>query len=69
MEEDKLMFDIEKIKGLFKTETGKAYFWSGLGANGADIAAFIAKQNDGTTLEMLMEKIKMHLLMLDFHLT
>lgn len=30
MEEVKLMFDIEKIKGLFKTEPGKAYFLSGL---------------------------------------
>ena len=52
------MFDIEKVKNVFKTEPNKAYFWSGLGADGAEIAANTAKQNGGTTLEMLMEENK-----------
>lgn len=50
------MFNISKVKALFITEKNKAYFWSGLGKDGAKIAEEIARSNGGTTLEMLMEK-------------
>ena len=39
------MFDIEKVIDLFKTEPNSAFFWSGLGANGAEQAAAVAKAN------------------------
>ncbi len=42
----------------FETEKDEAYFWSGLGKDGAERAAEIAKQNGGTTLEMKMEQHK-----------
>ena len=34
-----------------KTPPNKAYFWSGMGEDGAEIAANIAKKNGGVTLE------------------
>ena len=49
------MFDLESVKELFKTEPNIAFFWSGLGKNGAEIAKEVAKSNGGVTLEMLME--------------
>jgi RHS repeat-associated protein len=43
---------------LLKTEPGEAFFWSGRtnGIGGADIAEKIARSENGTTLEMLIEK-------------
>jgi hypothetical protein len=32
------MFNINKVRDLFKTEPNTAYFWSGLGENGSEIA-------------------------------
>jgi hypothetical protein len=55
------MFDLEKVKNLLKTGPNTAYFWSGLGEEGATIAENIAKKNDGTTLEMIMKKYKQEL--------
>lgn len=52
------MFDVNKCYGSFATEPDTAYFWSGLGPNGADIAANIAQDNNGITLEQLMERNK-----------
>ncbi len=52
------MFDLDKCYDSFATRPNKAYFWSGLGKNGQDIAADIARENGGVTLEMLMEKNK-----------
>lgn len=52
------MLDINKCYDCFSTEPDSAYFWSGLGENGQDIASQIAQENNGTTLEMLMEKNK-----------
>ena len=52
------MFDINKCYDCFATEPNSAYFWSGLGENGQDIAAQIAQENGGTTLEMMMDKNK-----------
>lgn len=49
------MFDLDSVKELFKTEPKTAFFWSGLGENGAEIAKETAKANGGVTLEMLME--------------
>ena len=49
------MFDIEKIRELLKTESNTAYFWSGLGVDGATIAADVARNNGGVTLEIIME--------------
>ena len=40
--------------GSFATAPNSAYFWSGLGRNGDTIAANIAGQNGGITLETLM---------------
>ena len=50
------MFSIDKCYDSLATEPNTAYFWSGLGPNGADIAQAIAQANGGTTLEMLMNK-------------
>ena len=52
------MFDIEKIRELLKTESNTAYFWSGLGVDGATIAADVARNNGGVTLEIIMENNK-----------
>ena len=62
------MFDFAAIKDLFKTAPNKAYFWSGWGKDGSKIAEEVAKANGGTTLEMLMEKIKMPSLMQAFRM-
>ena len=56
------MFDLESVKELFKTEPNTAFFWSGLGKNGAEIAKEVAKSNGGVTLEMLMEQNKQKLI-------
>lgn len=56
------MFDLESVKELFKTESNTAFFWSGLGKNGAEIAKEVAKSNGGVTLEMLMEQNKQKLI-------
>ena len=56
------MFDLESVKELFKTEPNIAFFWSGLGKNGAEIAKEVAKSNGGVTLEMLMEQNKQKLI-------
>ena len=56
------MFDLESVKELFKTEPNTAFFWSGLGENGAEIAKETAKANGGVTLEMLMEQNKQKLI-------
>lgn len=58
MEKKNKMFDVEKVKELFRTIVDQAYFWSGLGKDGATIAEKIAREKGGTTLEMLMEKNK-----------
>ena len=60
------MFDINKCYDCFATEPNSAYFWSGLGENGQDIAAQIADENGGTTLEMLMDKNKDELISAGF---
>lgn len=60
------MFDINKCYDCFATEPNSAYFWSGLGENGQDIAAHIAQENGGTTLEMLMDKNKDELISAGF---
>ncbi len=52
------MFNIDNCYDSFASEPNSAYFWSGLGQNGADKAAEIAQENGGTTLEMLMEQNK-----------
>jgi murein DD-endopeptidase MepM/ murein hydrolase activator NlpD len=52
------MFDLALCYHLFKTNPNTAYFWSGLGSKGKYIAESIARQNNGTTLEMLMETHK-----------
>lgn len=52
------MFDIEKIRGLLKTESNTSYFGSGLGANDATIAADVAHSNGGVNLEIIMENNK-----------
>lgn len=52
------MFDINSCYDSFATEPNSAYFWSGLGTQGADIAADIAANNNGVTLEMVMEQNK-----------
>ena len=56
------MFDLDSVKELFKTEPNTAFFWSGLGENGAEIAKEVARSNGGVTLEMLMEKNKQQLI-------
>ena len=56
------MFDLESVKELFKTEPNTAFFWSGLGKNGAEIAKEVTKSNGGVTLEMLMEQNKQKLI-------
>ena len=56
------MFDLESVKELFKTEPNTAFFWSGLGKNGAEIAKEVAKSYGGVTLEMLMEQNKQKLI-------
>ena len=56
------MFDLESVKELFKTEPNTAFFWSGLGKNGAEIAKEVAKSNGEVTLEMLMEQNKQKLI-------
>ena len=56
------MFDLDSVKELFKTEPNTAFFWSGLGENGAEIAKETAKANGGVTLEMLMEQNKQQLI-------
>ena len=56
------MFDLESVKELFKAEPNTAFFWSGLGKNGAEIAKEVAKSNGGVTLEMLMEQNKQKLI-------
>ena len=56
------MFDLDSVKELFKTEPNTAFFWSGLGENGAEIAKETAKANGGVTLEMLMEQNKQKLI-------
>ena len=38
------------------TEPNTAYFWSGMGEDGAGIAASIAKKNNGATLEMTIDR-------------
>ena len=58
------MFDLDSVKELFKTEPNTAFFWSGLGENGAEIAKETAKANGGVTLE-----ISRNLLMLAFLIT
>ncbi len=60
------MFDIDQCYDAFRPEKDRAYFWSGLGPNGQDIAAEIANENKGTTLEMLMEAHKDDLLKAGF---
>ena len=60
------MFDINKCYDYFATEPNSAYFWSGLGENGQDIAAQVAQKNGGTTLEMLMGKNKDELISAGF---
>ena len=60
------MFDINKCYDCFATEPNSAYFWSGLGENGQDIAAQVAYENGGTTLEMLMDKNKDELISAGF---
>ncbi|MBQ3133570.1 MAG: hypothetical protein IJC17_04785 [Clostridia bacterium] len=52
------MFDIDSCYSCFATEPNSAYFWSGLGEKGEDIAANIAKENNGVTLETLMREHK-----------
>ncbi len=44
-----------------KTEANKAYFWSGLGEVGAEIAASIAKENGGVTLETTIAEQKVNI--------
>lgn len=56
------MFDIDSVRESFKTEPNTAFFWSGLGKNGAEIAKETAKANGGVTLEMLMEQNKQKLI-------
>ena len=56
------MFDLDSVRELFKTEPNTAFFWSGLGENGAEIAKETAKANGGVTLEMLMEQNKQKLI-------
>ncbi len=51
-----IMLDINNCYDCFATEPNSAYFWSGLGENGQDIAAQIAQENGGTTMEMLMDR-------------
>lgn len=60
------MFDLNQCYSSLATEPDAAYFWSGLGPHGADIAAEIAQANGGTTLEMLMEKNKENLISAGF---
>lgn len=60
------MFNINKCYDCFSTEPNSAYFWSGLGENGQDIAAQVARENGGTTLEMLMDKSKEELISAGF---
>ncbi|MBQ7969078.1 MAG: hypothetical protein IJ292_04580 [Clostridia bacterium] len=52
------MFDLDRCYDSFATSPNEAYFWSGLGKNGQSVAADIARENGGVTLEMLMEKNK-----------
>lgn len=60
------MFDIDQCYDAFSSGKNRAYFWSGLGPNGQEIAADIAKENGGTTLEMLMESNKDRLVQAGF---
>ena len=61
-------FDIEKIRPQLRTERSKAFFWSGRtdGVGGADIAAHIAGEKDGVTLESTIAKKKIVLPEWDF---
>ena len=61
-------FDIEKIRPRLRTERSKAFFWSGRtdGVGGADIAAHIAGEKDGVTLESTIAKKKIVLPEWDF---
>ncbi|MDR0587900.1 MAG: hypothetical protein LBG61_02845 [Burkholderiales bacterium] len=43
------------LKNPFATEKDKAFFWSGMGMDGAKAAESLAKQKGGTTLEMVIE--------------
>ncbi len=56
------MFDLDSVRELFKTEPNTAFFWSGLGENGVEIAKETAKVNGGVTLEILMEQNKQKLI-------
>ena len=56
------MFDLDTCYHFFKTEPDTAYFWSGLGPEGANIAEKVATQNGGVTLEILMETHKNELI-------
>lgn len=47
------MFDAIKVKDLFLTEPNTAYFWSGLGANGAEIAEEMARASGGTRIHVI----------------
>jgi len=60
------MFNINECYDIFATKPNTAYFWSGLGADGQDIAEKIARENNGTTLEMLMEEHKDELISAGF---
>ncbi|MGW6270189.1 MULTISPECIES: hypothetical protein [unclassified Streptomyces] len=44
------------IVGDFSTKKSTAYFWSGLGSGGEDLAGKIATRRGGVTLGMLLEK-------------
>ncbi|MFJ8081435.1 hypothetical protein ACIQ6Y_12470 [Streptomyces sp. NPDC096205] len=46
----------EVVVGDFSTRRSTAYFWSGLGAGGEDIAERIATERKGVTLGMLLEQ-------------
>jgi hypothetical protein len=46
----------EVVVGDFSTRRSTAYFWSGLGAGGEDIAEKIATERKGVTLGMLLEQ-------------
>ncbi|MFV0134722.1 hypothetical protein ACLGIH_16055 [Streptomyces sp. HMX87] len=46
----------EVVVGDFSTRRGTAYFWSGLGAGGEDLAERIATERGGVVLGMLLER-------------
>lgn len=52
-----IKFDIDEIRPQLKTEPDTAFFWSGKtdGVGGADVAAEIAKEKGGVTLESTID--------------